>query len=111
GAGEVLDLMTATGAGGDDNGAEGLGADLLGERFADFAGEFVFGSERAKGASHSAAAGVEERNGAGGQASGELLHESGIHQGFGVTMGMDDDVGRFVIELKRGGFVVEKLFD
>ena len=72
--------MAATGAGGDDDGAEGLSPDLLGERLGDFEREFVLGCQRAKGARHAAAAGVQQGDVAFRQALGEPAYVKEISE-------------------------------
>lgn len=107
----MFQLVTATGAGGDDYGVRRLRADLLHEGRGDFEGEIVFRFQGAEGAGHAAAAGIEEGCGSPGQTRGELRHEAGFHEGFRVAMGVDRDVAGMVIEVESVGLAFEQVFD
>src|SRR6266566_8442496 len=74
---QMLDLMAATGARGHYDGAEGLAANLLDQRFGHFERQFVLLRQRAEGAGHAAASGIEQGNGSLRQALGEPQQESG----------------------------------
>src|SRR6266850_2116827 len=41
------------------------------------------------------------------QSFGQSFHESDVHEGLRVAMGVDDDVGRFCVECKSVGIVGE----
>src|ERR1017187_10004675 len=103
--------MAATGPGSDDDGAEGLVPDLLCEGVGDLQRELVLGCQCAEGASHAAAAGVQQRDFALRQTLGQPAHEGGIHQRLRVAMGMDDDVPGFGFEPKRIRLMDEQLLN
>lgn len=94
----MVDLMAATGARSDNDGSVRLAADGMSQWFGDFQREFVFGGEGAECAGHAATASIEQRCLSGVKTFGKPFHESYVHEGFGVAMGVDDDVGRFCIE-------------
>src|ERR1051326_1211062 len=103
--------MAAACAGGDDNGAEGLAANLLSEGFGDLQGELIFGSQHSKRSGHATAASVEQTDVASVQPAGEAWQEGRIHERFDVAMRMDNHVRGFRVEMESVRLVIEESFD
>jgi hypothetical protein len=109
--GEMLNLMAATGAGSNNDGAVGLLIDLGHQRFGDGEGEFVFGLEHAERAGHSTAAGLQWGDGAVGQTGQQTGGVTGIAQRLCVTMDVQGKPDGFVIEFQRLRFGLEQAVD
>src|SRR5437870_1522748 len=108
---QMINLMPATGARGNDNGAKRLLAHFLGQRFSHFERKFIFGAQRAKSASHAAATGVQQSHTAFRQSLRQTLHENRIHQRFYMAVRVDDNLGSLGLKLKRSRFLSEDFFD
>ena len=108
----MLNLMAATGAGGDDDGVAGLGLDFFDEGLRDFQGKFVFGGKRAVSAGHATAAGFQQGDFTLRQALRQPRHRTcGIGERLGVAMRMDGHGAGFFVETKRIGFLHEQVFN
>ena len=84
---------------------------MLNERRGDFERKLIFRFERAEGAGHAAAAGIEESGGSAGQTRGESCHEPCFHERLRVAMGMDRHLAGHVVESKSVWFALEQFFD
>src|SRR5437667_3176986 len=107
----MLDLVTATGPGGHNDGAKRLSSHLLNQRFSHFQRKFICRSQRSKGSRHAATTGFQQSNISFRQAFRELLHETGIQQRLRMAMRVDDYIRRFGVECERVWLVLKQLFN
>ena len=102
GSGEVVDLVTATGAGRDNGGVGGFGADLREETaFANLAREVEVVFRVAEGTGHAAAASVEVDDGRAGDFCEQGLCGGQQAHRFLVAMSVQQNLGWSRLQLQR----------